>query len=155
MDVPFDFWEKSDLTGKHLQFYKGEMELDGEEALAYARMRKRDPRGDFGRNDRQKQIITSAIDQVMKPNNLLKIDDIASHIGDNVETNLRVSEALGLQQSFGSFNSSKIEQLTVDGSDEYISGVYYFIPDEAELETLKTELKSHLNHTTQSDLSAE
>lgn len=151
VDVPFDFWEKSDITGKHLQFYEGEMDLDGEEALAYARMRKRDPRGDFGRNDRQKQIITAAIDQVMKPNNLLKIDDIASHIGENIETNLRVSEALGLQQSFGSFNSSKIEQLSIEGSDEYLSGVYYFIPDEEELDTLKTDLKSHLKHTNQSD----
>ena len=53
------------------------MHLNGEEALAYARMRKQDKRGDFGRNDRQKQILKAALDQISKPQNLAKIDTIA------------------------------------------------------------------------------
>lgn len=42
VDVPFDF---NDINAKWERFYftEGEMELDGEEALVYARMRKKDP----------------------------------------------------------------------------------------------------------------
>ncbi|KEZ52159.1 LCP family protein [Metabacillus indicus] len=146
VDVPFDFWEKSDVDGSRIEFYKGQMKLNGEEALAYARMRKRDPRGDFGRNDRQKQIISSSVDKILSPANLLKLDKIADHVGKNVETNLRISEALGIQAKYGDFNSKLIDQLVVKGSDEYINGVYYFVPDENEMIELQNVLKAHLDH---------
>ena len=38
--------------------------LTGEEALAYARMRKEDPRGDFGRQMRQRQVMQAVIKKV-------------------------------------------------------------------------------------------
>jgi LCP family protein required for cell wall assembly len=145
VDVPFDFWEKSDETKKKIYFTEGEMKLNGEEALAYARMRKRDPRGDFGRNERQQQIITASVDAIMKPNSLLKIDDITDHIADNVETNMRLSEALGIQQKYDTFNSSKIDKLSIEGEDDYSEGIYYFVPSEDELEELRDELKIHLD----------
>ncbi|MBD1381379.1 LCP family protein [Metabacillus arenae] len=147
VDVPFNFWEKSDENNQRIYFEEGKMKLNGEEALAYARMRKRDPRGDFGRNDRQKQIIEASIDKIMSPNNLLKLDEVAEHVGKNVETNLRISEALAIQQRYGGFNSSSIDQLTIEGQDEYVGGVYYFSPDEEKLKELKTELNNHLEHT--------
>lgn len=45
VNVKFDFWEKR--YGKQERFYftKGPMHLNGEQALSYVRMRKRDPRG--------------------------------------------------------------------------------------------------------------
>ncbi|MBU7594551.1 LytR family transcriptional regulator [Metabacillus halosaccharovorans] len=144
VDVPFDFWEKSDETNERLYFTEGEMHLSGEEALAYARMRKRDPRGDFGRNDRQKQIIEASIDQAMSPATLLKIDTIVDHIGENVETNLRLTQALAIQKKFPNFNSSNIESLSLEGSDDYINGIYYFEPSEESLSEVKEELKTHL-----------
>ncbi|GAA3319168.1 hypothetical protein GCM10020331_024960 [Ectobacillus funiculus] len=42
-------------------FAKGPIHLNGEEALVYSRMRKQDPRGDFGRQMRQRQIIKAVI----------------------------------------------------------------------------------------------
>lgn len=148
VEVPFDFWEKSDINNKRIDFTKGTMTLDGEKALAYARMRKQDPRGDFGRNDRQKQIITAAINKILSPTNILKMDNIAMHIGDNVETNLKVSEALAMQSNFPDFNTSKIEQLAIKGEDLYLNGIYYFHPDDESLNELKKELKNHLDQTT-------
>lgn len=155
VDVPFDFWEKSDVDNSKIYFTEGEMNLDGEEALAYARMRKRDPRSDFGRNERQQQIISASIDQLMKPNSLLKIDEITDHIAQNVETNMRLSEALGIQQKYKTFNSNKIEKLTVEGEDNYINGVYYFVAKEDELDVLKDNLKEHLGLISQTDTTSE
>ncbi|MRX72174.1 LytR family transcriptional regulator [Bacillus lacus] len=146
VDVPFDFWEKSDETGKRIYFSEGPKTMNGEEALAYARMRKRDPRGDFGRNERQKQIISAAIDKAISPSNLLKIDDIAYHVGQNVNSNLRISEALSFQRSYSGFSGSSIDKLTLEGEDIYIGGVYYFEPDDESLLTIQEELQVHLEH---------
>jgi len=153
VDVPFDFWEGNDDSGNPYKIYftEGEMHLNGEEALAYARMRKRDPRGDFGRNDRQKQILEAVIKEVMSPSNFLKLDNVAEKLSKNVETNVKVSYAMGLQQALKGFSTSNIEQLQLHGTDEYISNgvnnLYYFIPDEESLEEIKQELQSHLRHT--------
>ncbi|MEH7384295.1 LCP family protein [Bacillus sp. JJ1521] len=144
VEVPFDF---SDINNKWDRFYfkEGKMHLDGEEALVYARMRKYDPRGDFGRNDRQKQIVMSVIDKLSTPKTLLKIDDIGAEIGRNVETNLRIREALAFRKKYSDFNSTKIETLNITGYDKYINDVYYFEPDDENIATIKEELQNHLH----------
>ena len=43
------------------QFMKGDIHLNGTEALRYSRMRYEDPRGDFGRQMRQRQVIQAVI----------------------------------------------------------------------------------------------
>ncbi|UAL47024.1 LCP family protein [Sutcliffiella horikoshii] len=144
VEVPFDFTEKSDVDNSLLQFTEGPMNLDGEEALAYARMRKQDPRGDFGRNDRQKQIIQAAMSEMLKPGNLLKVDDIAKEMGDNVQTNIRVSEGIGLSKLYAGFNSSSMENVTLEGSDDTSTGAYYFIPYEESILEVRSILKQHL-----------
>ncbi|TYS13097.1 LytR family transcriptional regulator [Rossellomorea vietnamensis] len=148
VDVPFDFYEKSDVDNRRLHFTEGEMTLDGEKALAYARMRKQDPRGDFGRNDRQKQIITAVVDKMLSPSSLTKLDNIAQHIGENVQTNMRVSHALAIQKKYPNFNADKIEKVSLNGTDQYYGGIYYFEPDPVQLEELQAELQEHMDHET-------
>jgi LCP family protein required for cell wall assembly len=150
VDVPFDFTEESDLSkNKVIEFKKGPMHLNGEEALAYARMRKQDPRGDFGRNDRQKQVIAAAIDQMSKPQNLTNIDNITTAASKNIETNIKITQALGLHKIYSGFKSDSIETLTLEGSDVYLpnssgQNIYYFEPDSEKLQTLSTTLRQHL-----------
>ncbi|WP_240620105.1 LCP family protein, partial [Peribacillus acanthi] len=129
---------------RKLEFYEGYQTLNGEEALAYARMRKRDPRGDFGRNDRQKEIIKAAFDAMLKPKNILKIDDIAVHVGKNVETNVKVKEGIAFQTKYKGFGSKNIETLTLEGEDDTINGIYYFVPTDEGIDKIQTELKVHL-----------
>lgn len=145
VDVPFDFYETSDETGKRLNFYEGKMKLDGEEALAYARMRKQDPRGDFGRNDRQRQIMVGVIDKILSPRNVFKVDDIAGELGENVETNVRMSQGLGLAQQFANFKSSDIETINLEGEDAYYGGVYYYQPYEESITEIRSTIRSHLD----------
>ncbi|MHA7139596.1 LCP family protein [Rossellomorea arthrocnemi] len=144
VDVPFDFYEKSDEDNQKIYFTEGLMKLDGEEALAYARMRKQDPRGDYGRNDRQKQILEATLDKLLSPSTVTKLDDIAQHIGNNVQTNMKVSQALAIQTKYPDFDPSKIEKLSLEGYDEYINDIFYFVPDETKLEELKAQLNKHL-----------
>ncbi|WP_052586771.1 LCP family protein [Bacillus velezensis] len=151
--VPFDFDEMSDVSKKkRIYFKKGNMHLNGEQALAYARMRKQDKRGDFGRNDRQKQILNALIDQMSRAGNIAKIDKIAETASNNVQTNIRITEGLALQQIYSGFTSKKIDTLTITGSDLYLGGTattrgtYYFQPDPTNLEKVRQELQKHLDY---------
>ncbi|MFN2744460.1 MULTISPECIES: LCP family protein [Bacillus] len=154
VDVPFDFDEKSDVSkSKRIYFKKGNMHLNGEEALAYARMRKQDKRGDFGRNDRQKQILKAALDQISKPQNLAKIDTIAQKASKNIQTNFRITQALALQQIYSGFEGNDIETLSITGQDLTLAGVYYFEPDDQNLANVQSELTQHLYPNATADAS--
>ncbi|WP_019243096.1 MULTISPECIES: LCP family protein [Bacillus] len=147
VNVPFDFWEYTDtFPRKKLYYKKGEQTLDGEEALGYARMRKRDPNGDFGRADRQKEIVKAALDSLISPKNLLKVDDIAEHLGKNIETNLKASDGLAFATKFKDFSSKDISTLTLEGDGDQSTGTWYFVPNDESLEKVKKELKEHLEY---------
>ncbi|MFS0656778.1 LCP family protein [Bacillus sp. 179-C3.3 HS] len=147
VDVPFDFHEKSDVKeSKKIYFQKGNMHLNGEEALAYARMRKQDPRGDFGRNDRQKQILRAMIDQMSRPNNIANVDNIAKEVSDHISTNFRITEGLALQQIYSGFKGDDTDTLSIKGTDLYVgpNRTYFFEPDQANLAEVQYELRTHL-----------
>jgi polyisoprenyl-teichoic acid--peptidoglycan teichoic acid transferase len=146
VDVPFDFYDINKDWEK-FTFKEGKQKLNGEEALVYARMRKKDPRGDFGRNERQRQIVTSLMDKVLSPKTFLKADDLAEEVGDNIETNMKIKEGLAFVQKYNDFSKSSLEQIEFSGTDQYYSGVYYFIPDEERTEEIKEELQDHLDYT--------
>lgn len=145
VDVPFDFEQNSDdRKAEKLQFYEGEMELDGRYALAFARMRKEDPRGDIGRNDRQQMVIKAIIDKALSVGAITKIDDLAKEIGNNVETNMSIREGLAFLKNYSDFNVSKIDKIKLETYPERINGGSYQIADEASLEEVRTALKKHL-----------
>ncbi|KPB05660.1 LCP family protein [Bacillus sp. CHD6a] len=145
VDVPFDFWDyKHGDWDTKIYFEEGEMRLDSDEALTYARMRKKDPRGDIGRTERQKQVVKALIDEINSPSTLLKVNDIVKDVGENVETNMRINEVLAFQQKYSSFRASSINSLDLEGTDEYIDDIYYYMPDDTSLANLKIELKNHL-----------
>ncbi|MPV37608.1 LCP family protein [Georgenia subflava] len=58
-----------DLSG--LQWKAGCHEVDGQTALAFARMRYADPTGDIGRTDRQRQVVSAVVSEVATPGTLL------------------------------------------------------------------------------------
>lgn len=145
VDVPFDFYQNSDdRIAEKLRFYEGEMELDGRYALAYARMRKQDPRGDIGRNERQQEVVTAIIKESLSLGTITKIDDLAKEFGKNVETNMKVSEGLSFLKEYSDFRTSNIDKLTLETYGDMINGVSYQIADEASLAEVQAELKEHL-----------
>jgi len=150
VNVPFDFWEHNiEDHNKRIDFTKGPMHLNGQQALAYVRMRKRDPRGDFGRNDRQRQVIESALNQVKSVKTLFKVDNLSNIIGKNVETNLKPSEIFGLEKQYANAQSTS-KSFTLDvtpghGSNEYINNIYYYEPDPSYVQQITDELRKQLD----------
>ncbi len=147
VNVPFNF---NDINRKWKRFYfkKGPMHLNGDAALVYARMRKKDPNGDFGRNDRQQQVIRGVIDQLSSPSIIFKIDNVIEEIGNNIKTNMSVSEAIAFKQKYSNFTSKNIQTVkfvvTDDMRKENGHHVYYAKADEKKLIELSNELRQHL-----------
>ncbi|WP_277585993.1 LCP family protein [Psychrobacillus antarcticus] len=145
VDVPFTFKAQLTESLKWKTYTEGTMELNGNEALAYVRMRKTDPQGDMGRNLRQKQVIQEIINQGTSLGNITKIDDMIKDVGNNVRTNIPSSEYFGLIKMYQNLKSSPFEQLQITGEDATIRGIYYFIPDEDSIDTVSEQLKLNLD----------
>lgn len=143
VNVPFDFSQDS-LEGNMYHFYEGEMELDGNEALAFVRMRKQDPEGDIGRNKRQQEVIKGMVDKAFSFSTLTKINDIAETIGENVETNFKISDGLGLLKHFSGFSANQIETVKLETYPDRYNGASVQIVDPESLEDVQTTLKEHL-----------
>lgn len=118
--------------------------MDGEEALAYSRMRKHPQGGgDRGRGQRQQQVIEGIIKKAASFSSITKFDDVLDAIGDNLNTNLSFPNMLALHGYATSLN--EIETIQLEGEDTRIDGVYYMLPNEENLLEVQSELKQHLD----------
>ncbi|MEB1808302.1 MAG: LCP family protein [Bacillaceae bacterium] len=124
-------------------FAEGEISLSGEEALAFVRMRKQDPRGDFGRNDRQRQVINGVIQEGAQISSITRLDDMLRAIGSNVKTDLDFDGMNKIQSKYREARHS-VEELQISGAGQRINGIYYYIVPPAEINRVSNELKEHL-----------
>ncbi|EGA90816.1 membrane-bound transcriptional regulator LytR [Planococcus donghaensis MPA1U2] len=127
------------------EFKEGKIELDGEEALAYVRMRKQDPEGDFGRQNRQKQVIQGIMKKGASVNSLLNYKDIFNALGDNVRTNMTFDEMMDVQSNYRDAIGTVDQLMVEDGTGETINGIWYYMMNDAELAEIQSTLKTHLN----------
>lgn len=133
-----------DLTYDSYHFPKGELSLNGDEALIFSRIRYEDPRGDFGRQIRQRQIIEAVMKKASTPAVILKASDMLDVVGDNVRMNFTVKDLIQLQSIYKKMDSS-IDQLSFEAEGgQMIDRIWYYVPDETELQQIQTELKTHL-----------
>ncbi|TQR19423.1 LCP family protein [Psychrobacillus vulpis] len=155
VDVPFTVKIQLADTMKWKTYTKGPMHLQGNEALAYVRMRKKDPEGDKGRNTRQKQVIQDIINKATSVSNITKVDDMIKDVGENVKTNIPSSEYFGLMKMYQKIKTSPIEQFQLEGYDERIyseiekQDIWYFFPHDDSLIELKEKLKLNLEGSEQ------
>lgn len=132
-----------DFTYSGYHFTKGAIQLDGKKALAYSRMRKEDPRGDFGRQTRQRQIIQAVIKEGASLSSLTNYSDIFNALGKNVKTNLTFDEMVDIQKNYKSVGSN-ITQMEIKETGTKIGGIYYGIVSDAEKQRLQNELRAQL-----------
>ncbi|AFU15854.1 Transcriptional regulator, LytR [Bacillus thuringiensis MC28] len=145
VDVPFDFWERSDVDYyKKIQFKQGQQDLNGEEALAYVRMRKQDPNGDYGRAARQRQLLAAVAQKLNSASTVFKIKDLTAVVGKYIKTDIPISDGLALYNKLSGFDPSTIQTLKLEGEDKKIGGIYYFLPDPIGVETVRNEIEKEL-----------
>ncbi|WP_130860481.1 LCP family protein [Gracilibacillus phocaeensis] len=144
IDVKEGFWEDNIFNNERIDFTEGVQELDGEEALAFVRMRKREVNNIYSREERQVQFIQASMKEILSASTLFKANEISDVIGENVMTSLNATEIYNLQRAYSDMDSSKIEKLNVAGEDQQVDGVWYFTPDEQQLVETIDEIKANL-----------
>jgi polyisoprenyl-teichoic acid--peptidoglycan teichoic acid transferase len=132
-----------DFTYEGTHFTKGALKLNGEKALKYSRMRHEDPRGDFGRQLRQRQIIQGVINEGASLSSLTNYGDIFSALGNNVKTNLTFNEMVTIQSKYKEASKS-IEQIQVNAQGTMINGVSYQLVSDQEKARLHQVLADQL-----------
>lgn len=133
-----------DFTYEGVHFPKGEVTLNGEKALKFSRMRYEDPRGDFGRQLRQRMIIQAVLKEGASLNSLTNFDDIFDALSKNIKTNLIFDEMVNIQKNYKQA-AGNIEQFTINGTGQKIDGIWYLLVDDAEKTKIQTALKDHLS----------
>lgn len=119
VDVPFDFWERSDVDYyKKIEFKQGQQDLNGEEALAYVRMRKQDPNGDYGRAARQRQLLAAVAQKLNSASTVFKIKDLTAVVGKYIKTDIPISDGLALYNKLSGFDPSTIQTFKLEGEDK-------------------------------------
>lgn len=126
------------------QFNKGNIHLNGEEALAYVRMRKEDPNGDFGRQDRQKQVIQAIMREGASVSSIFNYKDIFNTISDNIRTNITFDEMVDMQKNYRSAVDQVDQLYFKQGQGQMMDGVWYYMLNDAELKEVQSALKEHL-----------
>ena len=135
--------------GQSVKIVEGEQHLMGNEALAYARMRKVDPRGDFGRQDRQQQVIIGVLEQLISFNSFTNINGILRAIQPYLKTNATPYNMFAIAANYS--NAAKnIDRLALEGYADttffphYGHEVYSWHAYESSLFEVQNELKKHL-----------
>ncbi|ARK32467.1 LCP family glycopolymer transferase [Halalkalibacter krulwichiae] len=125
------------------RFEEGTLFLSGDEALAYSRMRYEDPRGDFGRNDRQRQIVEAVIQEGAQISSITRAGSILEEVGKSVRTDLDLDAMWKIQDKYRDARHH-VEQMEISGVGTRINGIYYLeVPDE-EVSRVSNELRVHL-----------
>ncbi|WP_316571714.1 LCP family protein [Neobacillus sp. YIM B06451] len=132
-----------DFSYGKFHFPVGQLHLNGAEALKFTQMRHLDPKGDFGRQERQQKVIQAFIKEAATVKTLANYRSILEVIGNNMKTNLTFNEMKKLQENY-SKTRNNLERIQISGNNLKKDGVYYFeVPDE-EREKLSQMLNEHL-----------
>jgi LCP family protein required for cell wall assembly len=148
-EVPYEITEKDSNDRNSIHLEPGIQELNGEEALALVRTRKKD--NDIERGKRQQEIMMAIMEKARSAKSMTKYAQIIDAVGNNMKTNLTFKEMKSFVDYVIAGKKLKIETLTLAGEDNYIDHVYYYKLDEEELELLKDTLKHHLDRDNYTD----
>lgn len=137
-----------DVVNKHeftmeYHFPQGSQHLNGEQALLYIRMRKEDPQGDFGRTQRQRDVLADAVDRVTNVSSIVKLPQLLSLLSDNVKTNLTTQDMLALVKDYRP-SIHHIDTLNLKGKGQMIDGIYYFTVGSKDRLEVRNKMLEHL-----------
>ena len=125
-------------------FKKGKLtHMGGAGALAYSRMRYDDPRGDYGRQERQRQVITTVIKKAISVSSLSNLDSILTSVSSNVRTNLPFSALQEIATNYrGCAKTSSSDYL--HGYNAMIDDAAYQVQPTSELQRISNKVRSEL-----------
>lgn len=167
LDIPIDHYVSMNMAGikelvnavggvdinndlkfdtKDYTFDIGKIHVDGDQALAYTRMRYDDPHGDYGRQGRQRNIVAAVAKKALSLDGVAQYQEVLSAMEGNMKTDMDFSTmqkiALDYRSAFG-----KIEQVQMQGDGFMQDGISYQRVSNDELARVQKILKEQLGTT--------
>jgi LCP family protein required for cell wall assembly len=134
VDVPADFTSSDGQV-----FYAGQQQMTGKQALSYARWRGGSD-GDFGRIQRQQQILRALVQRASGLNVVASINELLPAVERNLRTDLSATEMTSLAMDYRSrCTQETISMFRLEGFDAtYLDpmlqlNLYYIEVDAAEI----------------------
>ncbi|GGD75982.1 LCP family glycopolymer transferase [Paenibacillus nasutitermitis] len=131
------------------EFVKGQISLNGKEALLYSRMRYDDPRGDLGRNARQREILIEGMKSSLSLSNIVKVQGLLDEVGDSVKSNITFEDMKTFLTDYRP-HIDKIDSVEIKGKGETINGIWYYIVPSEEKNRIHEVMKAHLQENVES-----
>ncbi|MFD1431273.1 LCP family glycopolymer transferase [Lacticaseibacillus yichunensis] len=145
--VPFSWTDKN--TGGQT-FTKGPAHLNGDMALAFARMRDEDPQGDYGRQQRQQQVIKAILKKAVSVSTLANFKPLLKTLSTNIATNLSFDDMTALLQNYrGAAKSIKTDHLQGKNAWVYPGPSAYQIAPTKEMQRVSNVLRTALGLKTE------
>lgn len=116
VDSELAFSIKDDNTGEMQYIDEGRQLLNGAEALGYARMRKEDPQGDWGRQNRQRELVVTLIKRLVSLDSITNYKTILDSISDDLSTNIDFIKATQVIKDYSSAVNTT-HTLSIDGQE--------------------------------------
>lgn len=140
-DVPYALHEKDQFDQFTVQLTPGFQKLDGREALALARTRKKD--NDIERGKRQQMILEAIVQKATKATSITKYDNVIEAVGNHMKTNMTYETMTSFLTYFKD-GIPKVDSMYLHGFDDTSTNTYYWRLDEEKLVETKQILQQHL-----------
>lgn len=121
VDVKFPFMQRA-IGGKKVYFEPGVQHLNGPEALAYVRMRKQDPKGDIGRNERQREVVAQLVDKLVSVDGVTKFSDVTKAVGRNFKYSFEMTKLPALIDVYRKIPKENVETIELQLIPQKIPG---------------------------------
>jgi polyisoprenyl-teichoic acid--peptidoglycan teichoic acid transferase len=95
-----------------LRIPAGRVHMDGDLALKYVRTRHTD--SDFGRLQRQQQVMLAIRDKALSIGSISKVPEALNAVGDSLQTDLTLPEMLSLAKKWGQIPRENIQAYRID-----------------------------------------
>lgn len=144
--VPFSWDDTAHDAGV---FTKGPAHLNGKRALQFARMRKLDPEGDYGRQKRQQMVIKAVMKKVLSASSVTNYQSLLKSLHGNLQMNLTFDDlvAMGSNSQYrAALSNLKRDQLK--GTGAWIEGGSYQVASTTELQRVSDLVHTSLGQST-------
>lgn len=100
--------------------------------------------GDFGRQERQQLVLQALVNKLVSANSITKINGIVDALGDNVKTDLSITELNDLRRNYEPAKKN-VEKLQLEGDNQMLDdGLFYFLPDKANKKKIEKIYRNNL-----------
>ena len=155
-DVPIDMDYDDASQNLHIHLKAGYQHLNGDKAEQVVRFRHNNDGSsypieygdqDLGRMKTQRAFITQVVKQLVKAENITKVDEFIKIANNNVETNFSLWTLKDYAPYAIDFNTDNIKSAALPGVPDKFNGLWFYVPNKKETEQIikemfKTELSA-------------